>query len=146
MPCVVTAGVPMRNRGSRTATGDRREWCCVDGDAGPVEHHLGVLAREILVEGTQIDQHEVVVGAARHQTESLTPGAPASAWALATIGGVGRERGVSRLPERHRLAGDHVLERSALETREDRLVDGRPMLRGGEDAPPLTAPAESCAL
>ena len=64
---------------------------------------------------------------------------PASASASAAafdddLRGVLLEGRVGRLAERHRLAGDHVLERAALQAREDRLVDGRGVLGPAQDA------------
>ena len=64
MPRVVTAGVPEAD-----AAGDERRLrilgngVLVDGDAGVAERLLGHLAGEAL--GTEVDQHEVRVGAAR---------------------------------------------------------------------------------
>ena len=87
MPCVVTAGVPMRT--PEVTNGDRGSsgiGVPVEGDAGLVEHDLGVLAGEILVEAAQIDEQQMIVG------PSATPGgirappsASARARALATI-------------------------------------------------------------
>ena len=88
---------------------------------------LGLLAGELGVEGAQVDQHEVVVGAARHQAEALAgqrrrpaPRRCATIWR-----GVVRELGCGGLAERHRLGRDDVLERAALQAGEHRLVDGR---------------------
>ena len=72
MPAVVTAGVPSRSplvtNGERGSSGIG---VLVEGDAGPVEHLLGHLAGELGVEGAQVDQHQVVVGAARDEPEAL---------------------------------------------------------------------------
>jgi hypothetical protein len=85
---------------------------------------LRLLARELLVERAQVDQHQVVVGAARDQAEAVVPSASASAWRWHDLLRVVGELGLRRLVERDRLAGDHVLERAALPAGEDGLVDG----------------------
>ena len=43
----------------------------VERDAGPVEHLLRDLAGELGVERAQVDEQQVVVGAARHEPEAL---------------------------------------------------------------------------
>ena len=101
---------------------------------GPVEHLLGLLARELGVEGPQVDQEHVVVGPARDQPEPLGgqrrgqgPG----------VGhhpcGVGGELGSRRFGEGHGLGRDHVLERPALEPGEDGAVDLLGQLFPAED-------------
>jgi hypothetical protein len=53
-----------------------------DRDPRLVERLLGHLAREAL--GPQVDEHEVRVGAARHDREARSTRASASAFAFAT--------------------------------------------------------------
>ena len=69
MPRVVTAGVPMRTplvtNGERGSNGTV---FLFDRDAGAVERLLGDLAGEL--GAAQVDQHEVVVGAARAQPQA----------------------------------------------------------------------------
>ena len=106
MPCVVTDGVPMRRplvtNGRAGVVGDG---VLVQRDAGLVERRLGLLAGELGVEGAQVDEHQVVVGAARHEAEAL------AGQRLGQRRGVGddlvrRSRlndGLRRLAERDRL-------------------------------------------
>ena len=51
------------------------------------------------------------------------------------LGGVGAELGAGCLGERHRFAGDHVLQGAALQAREDGAVDGLGQLGGAQDGP-----------
>ena len=73
----------------------------------------------------QVDQHQVRVGAAGDEVERRAPSSvSASALALSTTAlRIGLELGPQRLAERHRLGGDDVHQRAALQAREDRRVD-----------------------
>ena len=86
------------------------------------EHVLGLLAGEAL--RAQVDQHHVVFGAAgddaRPRAFSTSPSACAFCDDLVAVG---LELGLQRLAERHRLAGDHVHQRAALQAGEDGAVD-----------------------
>ncbi len=96
---------------------------------------MGRLAGEVGVEGAQVDQHEVVLSAARHQPEASSGQAPGQGLGVAQDrGGVGPELGLGGLEERHRLGGDGVLEGAALERREHRFVNGLGVLSPREDA------------
>ena len=80
----------------------------------------GHLAGELL--GAQVDEHQVVVGAARDERKPRLRSASASACAFSTIRRwYSLNSGWSASLERHRLGGDDVLERPALDAREDRL-------------------------
>ena len=72
MPVVVTAAVPMRR--PLVTNGDLGSpgiWLLVESDARLVEGLLGDLAGQVGVEAAQVDQHQVVVGAARDDPEAL---------------------------------------------------------------------------
>ena len=73
----------------------------------------------------QVDQHQVVVGAAGDDVEAGAPAAlAASALALSTTFlRIGLELRPQRLAEGHRLGGDDMHQRAALQAREDRRVD-----------------------
>ena len=125
MPAVVSAAVPRRRpevtNGRAGVVGDG---VAVEGDAGPVEHLLGLLAGELGVEGAQVDQDQVVVGAARDQAEALAGQGRGQGGGVGHHGGgVLAELRPGRLGEGHRLGRDDVLERAALQAREDGAVD-----------------------
>src|SRR4051794_11511763 len=67
-----------RRRADAQAAGDERAarvvWhgVLVQRDARLIEHDLGLLAGELGVEGAQVDDHHVVVGAAADEPEALT--------------------------------------------------------------------------
>ena len=84
MPRVVIAGVPRRiAAGHHRRIGVEGNRVLVDRDAGAAERGLGDLAGEALRE--DVDQHQVVVGAAADHAEAGARPAPAaSACALAT--------------------------------------------------------------
>jgi hypothetical protein len=87
---------------------------------------LGLLAGELGVEGAQVDQHQVVVGAARHEPEALAGQRLGQGRGVGhDLGGVVGERTRGgRLAEGDRLGRDDVVERAALQAGEHRLVDG----------------------
>ena len=58
-------------RGHEGRAGVVGDGVAVAGDAGPVEHLLGLLAGQLGVEGAQVDQDHVVVGAPGDQAEAL---------------------------------------------------------------------------
>ena len=95
----------------------------VHRDAAPVERLLGHLAGEAAA--PQVHQHQVVVGAARDQVEAARRAASAASacGVLDHAPLVGREAGRERLAEAHRLGGDHVHQRPALQAREHGLVE-----------------------
>ena len=125
MPCVVTAGVPMRRplvtNGLRGSSGIVFLFSVMPA---LVERGLGDLAGELGVERPQVDDHQVVVGAARHEPEALPRQRLGQRRRVRhDLVGVLLERRVGGLAERHRLAGDDVLQRPALPAREHGLVD-----------------------
>ena len=126
IPAVVSAAEPRRRpevmNGERGSSGMVLRLQVIPARSSDL---LGHLAGQLGVEGPQVDQHHVVVGAPR--TPAGTPRRPAprpSALALATTRrGVRGELRPRRFGERHRLGRDDVLERAALQAREDRRVD-----------------------
>ena len=72
IPCVVTDGVPMRTplvtNGLRGSSG---MVFLFKRDARLIEHRLGFLAGELGVERRQVDHHQVAVGAAADEPETL---------------------------------------------------------------------------
>ena len=142
MPAVVTAGVPMR----RPAADERRtgvvgDLVLVEGDPGPIEGLLGLLAGQLGVEGAQVDQHQMVVGAPRDDAKPLRrQGRRQRPGVLDDLGGVLPELRLGRLPERHGLGRDDVLQRAALQPGKTALSmagASRPVHRM---APPAGAP------
>ena len=138
MPCVVTDGVPMRRplvtNGLRGSSGMVFLFSVMPASSSS---DLGLLAGELGVERPQVDDHQVVVGAAATRAGSpRPPSAAASAEALRTIcWAYSVNDRVRRLVEGDRLAGDDVLERAALPAGEHRLVDRlRRARRGRQDA------------
>ena len=136
MPCVVTDGVPMRRplvtNGTARVVGDR---VAVERDAGAVEDGLGLLAGELSSKERRSTSMrwlsvppdtspEPLAGQRRRERRGVAD----------DLSGVGRERRIGCLAERHRLGRDDVLERPALEAREHRLVDRRAQLGPAEDA------------
>ena len=104
---------------------------------GAAEGGLGVTAGE-LAAPTQIDEHQVVVGAAGH--DGVAPRLDGSRHVPGVVDGrplVGGEGGLHRLLERHRLRRDDVHEGSALHAGEH--ARGEPLLDlgvgAGEDEP-----------
>ena len=120
---MVTAGVPSRmplaTIGGLVSNGIAFLFTVMRGAA---ERRFGHLAGDAL--GEDVDQHQVVVGAAADHAEA------AGDQPLGQRAGVGHdlplvvdEGRIGRLLEAHRLGGDHVHQRSALHAREDRPVD-----------------------
>ena len=97
--------------------------------------------------GPEVDEHEVVVGAARHDAEALV------GEAVGERGGVAhdlrrRSRGTSGCAaslERDRLRRDHVHQRAALQAGEHRLVDRGGVLARGTGSRRHAGRAASCA-
>ncbi len=99
-----------------------RNGVLVHRQAHAFEQLLGVLARD--VGRGQIDQAQMVVGAAGHQAQAAVHHALAEhARVLHHLVDVRGERRGQRLAEGHGLAGDHVHERTALRTGEHGAVD-----------------------
>ena len=78
--CHLRLGHALRGDRRRTdahaARDERRAWVVgdrvlVQRDSRPIEHDLRLLAGELGVELPEIDEHQVVVGATRHETEAL---------------------------------------------------------------------------
>ena len=106
-------------------------------DPGAVEDLLGHLAGQVGVEGSQVDQDHVVVGAARDEAEALLDERPRERLGVGhDPGRVGAELGPGRLSERDRLGGDGVLEGPALQAREDGAVDLLGQLGRAHDGAP----------
>ena len=105
-------------RGERLE-GDR---VLVDRDVDLVEEILRLLAREVLAR--EIDEHEVVVRAARDDAEPvLRELVREHGGVLHDLLGIRLERGLQRLAERDGLRRDDVHERAALDAGEDSLVE-----------------------
>jgi hypothetical protein len=108
----------------------------VEGDADPVEHPGGVPAGEILVDGAEIEQHQVVVGATRHEAYALGQQTLGHRRGVAQDpGGVLPELIGVVLAETHGLGRDLALDGSPLAAGKDRLVDQLGVFLGGEDQP-----------
>ena len=122
-----TAGGDAR-RSDTDAAGDEgtgrfeRDGVLVDGDVHFVEHLFELFARHVLV--AQVDEHEVVVGAARDEADAA-PGELVChcRGVLYHLLLIRPELGGERLFEGDRLARDDVHERAALHAGEYRLVD-----------------------
>ena len=101
-----------------------RDGVLVTGDVGEIEGLLRLLRGEFGQVGAEVDEEEVVVGAAGHDPVAarLHRGAE-GARVLDDLGGVGLELGLEALAETHGLGGDDVHERAALGARENRGVD-----------------------
>lgn len=94
----------------------------VHGDPREAEHALRLLAG--VLETGQVDEHQVVVRAARDELEAALHETRGHGLGVGEHAiDVGRELRTERLAERHRLAGDDVHERPALGTGEDRVVE-----------------------
>ena len=112
----------------------------VAGDAGAVQYLLGLLAGQLLVEGPQVDQQHVVVGASRDEPEPVTGQRPGQGGRVEhDLLGVLAELRPRRLGEGHRLGRDDVLERTALEPREHGAVDLLGQVLPAEDGAPAWA-------
>ena len=129
-----------RRRADAQARGDVRRAgvvghrVLVEADAGLVEREAGLLARQVGVEGAQVDEHQVVVGAARHEAEPVAGQRLGQGGGVAhDLGGVLLELGRGRLGEGDGLGRDDVVERSALQAGEHRLVDDLGQLGGAQD-------------
>ncbi len=94
----------------------------VDRDVHLIQPLLHLLARD--VHGTQVHQHEVVVGAARHQLKALLQKSRSQRLGVENHLMLIRLEGlVQRLAEANRLTGNDVLQRTALDAGENGLVD-----------------------
>ena len=102
---------------------------------GLIEHRLRLLAGEVGIERSQVDHHQVTVGATADEPEAFVRQGPGQRTRvehdlLRVLG----EARLQRLVEGDCLTGDHVLERAALPTGEHRLVDRGGVLRRRQDA------------
>jgi len=124
-PAVVSAADPnLRPLATKGGRGSFGMALPVAGDPGPVKHVLGHLAGELLLERSQVDEHEVVVGPARDEAKALNRQRLGQSRRVAhDLGGVLAELRLEGLAEGDRLGRDHVLERSALQPGEDSRVD-----------------------
>ena len=78
----------------------------------------------VMLGGAQVDEHEVVVGAAGDEAEAaLDHRLGQRRGVVDDLLDVGLELGLQRLAEGDGLGGDDVLERAALDAGEDRLVE-----------------------
>ena len=97
------------------------EWnaVLVAGDVGATECGFGALTGGVL--GTEVDQHQMVVGAARDDIEPvLHQRRRERACVGDDLAGVGFELGLQRFLERHRLRRDDVHQWAALQAGEHR--------------------------
>ena len=94
--------------------------------------------------GREVDEHEVVVGAAGDQVDAARREhlRPAPAALCDDVAHVLAELLGERLAERDGLRGDDVHERAALQVREHRLVDGLPDLLAHRDHDAGARPAQ----
>ena len=100
-----------------------RDGVLVDRDVRLAEHRLGFLAGDAL--GAQIHQHHVAFGAAADDAQAaLLQRLGHRLGVLDHLLLVRLEPGAERFLERHRLGGDHVHQRAALQAGEDGAVDG----------------------
>ncbi len=107
----------------------------VQRDAGLVERLLRHLACHVGVPGAQVDEHQVVIGATRHEAEALGhERLRQRTRVLHDLTRVVAEFRLRGFVERDRFGRDHMHQRAALQPREHRLVDGRRMLSLREDA------------
>ena len=147
MPAVVTAAVPRRSPlVTNGFSGSFGIAFLLQVMPGAVERLLGDLAGD--AERPEVDEHQVVVGAARHDAEALVGERRRRARArCATIAG-GVRRGTSGCAaswKRDRLGRDHVHERAALQPGEHGLVDRGGVLARGTGSPRRAGRAASCA-
>ena len=107
----------------------------VERDPGLVERGLGDLAGQLLVERTQVDHHQMVVGAPGDEPEPLPRQRRSERRRVGDdLVGVLAEARLRCLVEGDRLAGDGVLERTALPSGKHGLVDRLGVRRGRQDA------------
>ena len=96
----------------------------VERDPRHVQRLLGHLARQVRVETAQVDQHEVIVCAARNDAETFSrQRRRQSSGVVHDLGRVLGEVGLRSLVEGDRLGRDDVLERAALQAGEHGFVD-----------------------
>ncbi len=107
----------------------------VHGKAHALEQLLCFLAGD--VGGGEVDEHQMVVGAAGNQAKAALNHALAHCGAVGDdVLDVGLELGLQRLAEGNGLGGDDVHERAALGAREHRAVDllGKGLVVGEDEA------------
>ena len=136
-PRVVTAGDPDPDARGRVGWQRiERDGVLVDRDAHLVQEPLGLLAGD-----TRAASRRPASGgcpcrprrASRPARRGSRRAPGRSRWSAAGPPGMARLQGQL---EGHRLGGDDVHQRSALDAREHRLVDCRPEVRAGERMPP----------
>ena len=137
-PRVASAGEPIRSpdetAGGRGSNGTALRLTVIPIESQPV---LGLLAVEVGV--TQVDEHQVHVGAAGQHRHAVRRRVAGQQFGRERPGAVQRallaltERVGLRDPQRHRLAGDDVLQRPALLAGEHRGVDLLGVLLLAED-------------
>ncbi|ENN85865.1 hypothetical protein RHSP_17832 [Rhizobium freirei PRF 81] len=99
-----------------------RDAVLVAGDVGTAEGGLRTLAGGVLL--AQVDQHQVVVGAAGDDVDAAgNQRFGQSLGVLDDLSGVILELRLQRFAESHGLGGDDVHQRTTLETGEDRRVE-----------------------
>ena len=148
IPCVVVAGVPMRSplvmKGGRGSSGTVFSFRLMPARSSA---SLCLLARQLRVERAQVDEHQMVVGAAATRAGARArPSERASASRVAhDLRRVLLELRLRGFVERDRLRRDHVVERATLQSREHRLVDGVGQLRRSTGCNRHGGHAASCA-
>ncbi len=94
----------------------------VDGDAGVIQHFGGDLPVQAF--RTEIHEHEVVIRAAADDAVAVLGEAAGERLGVADdLLRVGLEGRIERFAEAHRLGSDDVLQRPALNAREDLGID-----------------------
>ena len=127
-------GADADTAGLERAAGLVRHGVLVRGDVGGVQGELGVLAGDFGVALTEIQQAEVVIGAAADEVEAELHELIGERLGIGDdLLGVVLELRRGALREADRLGGDDVLERAALGAGEDGRVDGLGVLGLAED-------------
>ena len=113
----------------------------IAGDMGAIERLLGNFRRELGELGAQVDEEEVVVGAARGDLVAAgDKGGGEGAAVFHDLLGVGLELWLEAFAETHGLRGDDVHERAALIAGENGGVEGLGVNRFREDESATWAP------
>src|SRR5690606_10567555 len=110
----------------------------VEGYPQAVEHAGGIAAGQVLVDGAEVDEEQVVVGPAGDDPHPFVHHRLGHRLGVGDdLVGVGGALGLGGLVEAHGLGGDLALDRAALAAGEHRLVDdlGVPLPREDHAAP-----------